>query len=312
MYASIFNTESFVAATLFIERLLQNEEHVFNIIDQCQNDPTLSLDLHLILEAAATEKQLEDKLGYKDSNVLRLHTIVITAIAAAIRHGILNTIRDSKKLPVVPDYIPSHFAGQGIIQYFEKFDAEIHAYGKKFPTSPRITSFHPYRRTPTFRCSKCKKQGHVRRNCSDYQCQRCLWWGPGHTTPNCQTRDNRWGKETDTTPEYRPWGYDTKTGNQRWKAIYKWAGVTTIPNEEWNTPKKEPEVIDLTSPSPPSSPSMPPLFPPTPPSSPLYQPWSPSQLTPLLDLSDLISDFDSVTSTNSSISDLGNVGDIEV
>jgi hypothetical protein len=143
MYASTFNTDSFVAATLFIERLLQNEDHVFNLIDHCQNDSTLSLDLQLILEAAATEKQLEDKLGYKDNNVLRLHTIVITAIAAAIRHGILNTIRDSKKLPVVPDYIPSHFAGQGIVQYFEKFDAEIHAYGKKFPTSPRITSFTP-------------------------------------------------------------------------------------------------------------------------------------------------------------------------
>jgi hypothetical protein len=148
--------KSFVAATLFIERLLQNEDHVFNIIDQCQNDPTLSLDLQLILEAATTEKQLEDKLGYKDDNVLRLHTIVVTAIAAAIRHGILNTIRDSKKLPVVPDYIPSHFAGQGIVQYFEKFDAQIHAYGKKFPTSPRITAYHPYRRTPTPRCSKCK------------------------------------------------------------------------------------------------------------------------------------------------------------
>jgi hypothetical protein len=89
MYASIFNTESFVAATLFIERLLQNEDHVFNIIDQCQNDSTLSLDLHLILEAIKTEKNLEDKLGYKDNNVLSLHTIVITAIAAAIQHGII-------------------------------------------------------------------------------------------------------------------------------------------------------------------------------------------------------------------------------
>jgi hypothetical protein len=84
MYASIFNTESFVAATLFIERLLQNEDHIFNIIDQCQNDPTLSLNLQLILEAAITEKQLKGKLGYKDDNVLRLHTIVVTAIAAAI------------------------------------------------------------------------------------------------------------------------------------------------------------------------------------------------------------------------------------
>ncbi|KIJ91234.1 hypothetical protein K443DRAFT_14558 [Laccaria amethystina LaAM-08-1] len=167
MYASIFNTESFVATTLFIERLLQNEDHVFNLIDHCQNDSTLSLDLQLILEAATTEKHLEDKLGYKDSNVLSLHTIVTTAIAAAIQHGILNTIRDSQKLPVVPDYIPSHFAGQGIVQYFEQFDAQIHSYGKKAPTSSRTTAYHPYRRTPTPRCSKCKKLGHIRKNCSD-------------------------------------------------------------------------------------------------------------------------------------------------
>jgi hypothetical protein len=116
------------------------------------------------------------------------------------------------------------------------------------------------------------------------------------------------------TPEYRPWGYDTKTGEQRWKAIHKWTGVVTIPNEEWDSPKKQPEVIDLTSPSPPPS-LLPPTPPPslwTPPSSPLYCPWSPSQLTPLLDLSDLVSDFNSVASSNSSISDLGNVGDIEV
>jgi hypothetical protein len=253
MYASIFNTESFVAATLFIERLFQNENHVFNLIDHCQNDPTLSLDLQLILEAAATEKQLEDKLGYKDDNVLRLHTIVITAIAAAIQHGILNTIRDSKKLPVVPDYIPSHFAGQGIVQYFEQFDAQIHNYGKKFPTSPRITAYHPYRRTPTPRCSKCKKLGHIRKNCSDYQCGGCLWWGPGHTTPNCETRKEAERVWEHKRKAYQPWGYDEKTGEQRWKAIRAWAGVVTIPNEEWDSPKKEPEVIDLTSPSPPPS-----------------------------------------------------------
>jgi hypothetical protein len=318
MYTSIFNTESFVAATLFIEHLLQNEDHVLNIIDQCQNDPTLSLDLQLILEAAATEKQLEDKLGYKDDNILSLHTIVVTAIAAAIRHGILNTIRDSKKLPVVPDYIPSHFAGQGIIQYFEQFNAQIHAYRKKFPTSPRITAYHPYRRTSTPRCSKCKRLGHIRKDCSDYQCRGCLWFGPGHTTPNCKTKkeaDRAWEKEKfKKTQGYEPWKYDEKTGEQRWKAIHTWAGVTTILNEEWDSPKKQPEVINLTSPSPPPS-LLPPTPPPslwTPPSSPLYRPWSPSQLTPLLDLSDLVSDFNSVTSSNSSNSDLGNVGDIEV
>jgi hypothetical protein len=132
-------------------------------------------------------------------------------------------------------------------------------------------------------------------------------------TSNCKTKkeaNRAWEKEKyRNTQGYKPWGYDVKTGDQQWKAIYTWAGVTTIPNKEWDTPKEQPEVIDLTSPSPPSSPSMPPLFPPTPPSSPLYHPWSPTQLTPLLNLSDLVSDFNSVTS---SVSDLGNVGDIEV
>jgi hypothetical protein len=170
---------------------------------------------------------------------------------------------------------------------------------------------------PPLHCSKCKKLGHIRKNCSDYQCGGCLWWGPGHTTPNCETKkeaDRVWENETKKYRECRPWGYDVKTGEQRWKATHKWAGVTTILNEEWDSPKKQPEVIDLTSPSPPPSlllPTPPPsLW--TPPSSPPYRPWSPSQLTPLFDLTDLVSDFDSVASSNSSISDLGNVGDIEV
>jgi hypothetical protein len=114
--------------------------------------------------------------------------------------------------------------------------------------------------------------------------------------------------------EYQPWGYDKRQENNDGKPSTNGQEYKTIPNEEWDSPKKEPEVIDLTSPSPaiPSStnhaaisldstiiPSLP-------------QPWSPSQLTPLIDLSDLVSDFDSVASSNSSISDLGNVGDIEV
>jgi hypothetical protein len=182
---------------------------IFNIIDQCQNDPTLSLDLHLILEAITTEKHLEGKLGYKDDNVLSLHAIVTTAIAATIRHGILNTIQDSNKLPVVPDYISSHFAGQGIVQYFEQFDAEIHTYGKKFPTSSHITAYHN-QHTPTRRCSKCKRLGHIHKDCSDYQCGGCLWWGPGHTTPNCETKkeaDKVWENERRKNWEYRPSSY---------------------------------------------------------------------------------------------------------
>ena len=85
---------------------------------------------------------------------------------------------------------------------------------------------------------------------------------------------------------------------------YGWNGVPDIPNSAWNTPENQPEVIDLTSPSP--SPS---LLPPTPPSSPLYYPFSPlTHPSPLFDLEDLVSDFDSVASSYSSLS---NVGDIE-
>ena len=84
MYACNFNTNSFLATTLFIERLIQNDDNVFNLIDACRNDSTLTLDLHLILEAANTEKKLEDKLRYKDRNVLSLHIILTTTIAAVI------------------------------------------------------------------------------------------------------------------------------------------------------------------------------------------------------------------------------------
>ena len=152
MYTSNFNTESFLATSLFIEHLIQNEDKVFNLIDTCKNDPTLTLDLHLILEAVTTEKQLEDKLGYKDRNVVSLHIILTTAIAAAIRHGIINTIRDSPELPVVPDYIPSHFPGQGIVQYFKEHDTNIHSYRQKAPTTKKPVRYHPYQHTTIRRC----------------------------------------------------------------------------------------------------------------------------------------------------------------
>ena len=199
MYACNFNTDSFLTATLFIEHLIQNEDNIFNLIDICKNDSTLTLDLDLILEAVNTEKQLEDKLGYKDTNVLSLHIILTTTIAAAIRHGIINTIRDSPELLVVPDYIPSHFAGQGIIQYFKEHNTNIHSYRKKAPVTKKPIRYHPYLCTNIHRCSKCKRLGHVRRDCCNYQCTKCQLWGPGHTTPNCpmkKERDNQqWKKE---------------------------------------------------------------------------------------------------------------------
>ncbi|EDR02941.1 uncharacterized protein LACBIDRAFT_331957 [Laccaria bicolor S238N-H82] len=290
MYTSLFNSESFLAATLFIERLVQKEEHVCTLIKTCQDNPTLSLDLHLILEAVATEKHLEGKLGYKDENVLSLHHMVTTAIAAAIR--------------------PSSPLSLTISQYFEKFDGKIHAYGKKFPTSPHITAYHPYRCSPTPRCSKCKRLGHIRKihkNCSDYQCGGCLWWGPGHTTPNCE-RMKEADKAWEWEKQMNPTGYDMKIGTQMWKErIYDWTGVPILRNEDWNTPRKQPEFVDLTSPLPPSSPAVLPLFPPTPPSSPLYNPYSPmTHPSPLFNLKDLVSDFDSITSSS------GNISDIEV
>ena len=161
MYTCNFNTDYFLATTLFIKRLVQNNNNVFNLINTCKNDPTLTLDLHLILEAINTEKQLEDKLRCKDRNVLSLHIILTTAIAAAIQHGIINTIRDSPKLPVIPDYIPSHFPGQGIVQYFEEHDTKIHSYGQKAPVTKKPVHYHPYQRTNIHRCSKCKRLGHV-------------------------------------------------------------------------------------------------------------------------------------------------------
>ena len=310
MYTCNFNTDSFLAATLFIEHLIQNDDNVFNLINTCKNNPTLTLDLHLILEAANTEKQLEDKLGYKDRNVLSLHIIFTTTIAAAIRHGIINTIRDSPKLPVIPNYIPSHFVGKGIVQYFKDHDTNIHSYGTKAPTSRKLNRYHPYQRTNIRRCSKCKRLGHVRKDCCDYQCTECQLWGPGHTTPNCpikQKRDNQqWKKEWEEASV--KWEITNRKIDEEKKEslgeCYGWNGVPIIPNSAWNTLKEHPEVIDLTSPLPPPS-----LLPPTPPSSPLYCPFSPfTHPSPLLDFEELVSDFDSVASSYSS---LGNVGDIE-
>ncbi|KIK07707.1 hypothetical protein K443DRAFT_2239 [Laccaria amethystina LaAM-08-1] len=283
MYAPIFNTESFVAATLFIERLLQNEDHVFNIIDQCQNDPTLSLDLQLILEATATEKHLEDKLGYKDRNVLSLHTIVTTAIAAAIRHGILNTIRDSKKLPVVPNYIPItgrnslHLLESPLIIIIDVLQLLVARNAKSLVTFTKTA---------------------VIINVKDA-------FGGDQDIPPLIAKQKIAVGENQSTPI---------PNIDHGDIIQKQGNNDGRPSTNGQGPKKQPEVIDLTSPSPPPS-LLPPTPPPslwTPPSSPLYHPWSPSQLTPLLNLTDLISDFDSVASSNSSVSDLGNVGDIEV
>jgi len=110
MSSTLFNSASFQYTLIFIERLLQKEDSVFDLIDLCHSDPTLSLDLHIILEAIETEKLLEDSLGCDNDATLNLHTIVTTSIAAAIRHGILDVIRDSDKFSA-PDFIHTRFAG---------------------------------------------------------------------------------------------------------------------------------------------------------------------------------------------------------
>ena len=303
MSSSLFNSASFQYALTFIEHLLQKEDNVFNLIDLCHDDPTLSLDLHVILEAIKTEKLLKDSLGCSNDAMLNLHTIITTSIAAAIRHGILDVIRDSNKF-FVPNFIRTRFAGRGIINYFKKFNAHIHSYR----TGGRCPTYHPYpRRRPSSSdsstspvrgcCSKCKKAGHFRRNCINYFCQGCYSWGPGHTLPNCPTtraakaaeqkewdkfrnRNNDWGKR-----EGAPW----VPVDPRPRPTWTWAGVSAIPNEEWTKPR---EVIDLTSPSP--SPSAPPP-------------------SPLSSLPSLVSEFGDSSSgyASSLLLELADVGDIK-
>ena len=180
----------------------------------------------------------------------------------------------------------------------------------KAPTSRKLNHYHPYQCTNICRCSKCKRLGHIRKDCCDYQCTECQLWGPGHTTPNCpikQERDNQqWKKEWEEASV--KWEITNRKIDEEKKEslgdCYGWNRVPIIPNSAWNTPKEQPEVIDLTSPLPPPF-----LFPPTPPSSPVYCPFSPiTYPSPLLDLEDLVSDFYSVASSYSS---LGNVSDIE-
>ena len=231
-------------------------------------------------------------------------------MAAAIQHGIINTIRDSPELPVVPNYIPSHFAGQGIIEYFEEHNTNIHLYGQKNPTIRKPTHHHPYQHTTIRQCSKCKRLRHVQKHCCDYQCIECYAWGPGHTSPNCPIKKERdiqkWKKEWEEASvqwEITNLKIDEAKKEQE-KGLYRWDRVQNISNSTWNTPEEHPKVIDLTSPSPPPS-----LLPPTSPSSPLYNPYSLfTHPSPLLDFEDIISDFNSVTS---SYSYLGNVSDID-
>ena len=202
---------------------------------------------------------LEDSLGCGNDATLNLHTIITTSIAAAIRHGILDVIRDSERFSV-PDFIHTRFAGRGIINYFKKFSAHIHSYG----TGGKCPTYQPYPKcrpsssdsstSPVRgRCSKCKKAGHFRRNCSNYFCQGCYSWGPGHTLPNCPTTKAAKVAEQKEWDEFRDrnsdWG---RREGAPWVPVnpqptWTWTGVQVASNKEWTEPR---EAIDLTSPSP--------------------------------------------------------------
>jgi len=99
---SAFNSTSFTTATIYLHNLLMEEEHIVTLIDLCQNDLTLILDLQLILEAIANEKRFEEITGYTKP-VFSMYNITITTIAATIHHGILDAIRNLGKLPLTPD-----------------------------------------------------------------------------------------------------------------------------------------------------------------------------------------------------------------
>ena len=118
MSSTLFDSASFSTALLFIEKIFNEEKYIHALVSECKNDPTLTLDLQIILEAKQLELQLTTKEKYWDPNTSSANTILKTVIAAAIQHGILNIIKDSRKLPLIPSNITNHqFAGHGIINY---------------------------------------------------------------------------------------------------------------------------------------------------------------------------------------------------
>ena len=118
MSSTLFNSASFSTALLFVEKIFNEEKYIHALVSECKSDPTLTLDLQIILEAKQLELQLTTKEKYWDPNTSSANTILKTAITAAIRHGILNIIKESGKLPLIPtDIIIHQFAGRGIINH---------------------------------------------------------------------------------------------------------------------------------------------------------------------------------------------------
>ena len=210
MSLSLFDSASFSTTLLFVEKIFNKEKYIRALVSECKNDPTLTLNLQIILEAKQLELQLTTKEKYWDPNMSSANTILKTAIAAAIRHGILNVIKESGKLPLIPTNITNHqFTRRGIINYLRHYPSKIEEY------LPKFVSFdwkpHPYPTKSRFarrRCSKCKKMGHIRQNCPIIKKAKedSQWEGP-----------NPWS----------PW-------------IKAWAGNVAIPNEDWNTPPSSP------------------------------------------------------------------------
>ena len=118
MSSTLFDSASFSITLLFVEKIFNEEKYIHTLVSECKNDPTLTLNLQIILEAKQLELQLMTKEKYWDPNTSSANIILKTAIAAAIRHGILNIIKDSGKLPLIPTNITNYqFAGRGIINY---------------------------------------------------------------------------------------------------------------------------------------------------------------------------------------------------
>ena len=163
MSSTLFDSASFSTALLFIEKIFNEEKYMHTLVSECKNDPTLTLDLQIILEAKQLELQLTTREKYWVPNTSSANTILKTAIAAAIQHGILNIIKESRKLPLIPTSITNHqFTGRGIINYLRHYPSKIEEY------LPKFISFnwkpHPYPTKSHFthcRCSKCKKMGHI-------------------------------------------------------------------------------------------------------------------------------------------------------
>ena len=143
MSSSLFDSASFSTALPFVEKIFNEEKYICTLVSECKNDPTLTLDLQIILEAKQLELQLTTKEKYWDPNMSSANTILKTAIAAAIRHGILHIIKGSGKLPLIPTNITIHqFAGRGIINYLRHYPRKFEEY------LPKFVSFewkpHPY------------------------------------------------------------------------------------------------------------------------------------------------------------------------